>query len=160
MLFIAVSGISDLAASEQAAFKAKIQPLVLKYCQRCHNVDKMTSGIRVDQLDGSLEDRHLFLWKDIQKQIEDEAMPTIRFTHYGVMAILRYDPRAIVTGCGGFGFGRMDIQEYWEGTQVLPTLTFEAGVRRRTGERGLIDGLVRAHWATSRSLSDWPMWSH
>jgi len=75
LLFIAVSGISDLAASEQAAFKAKIQPLVLKYCQRCHNVDKMTSGIRVDQLDGSLEDRHLFLWKDIQKQIEDEAMP-------------------------------------------------------------------------------------
>ncbi len=75
LLFIAVSGSSDLAASELATFKAKIQPLVLKYCQRCHNVDEMTSGIRVDQLDGSLEDRHLFLWKDILKQIEGEAMP-------------------------------------------------------------------------------------
>lgn len=66
---------NGLAAAEQATFKATIQPLVQKYCQRCHNVDKMTSGIRVDQLDGSLEDRHLFLWKDILKQVDDEAMP-------------------------------------------------------------------------------------
>ncbi|MFT4558228.1 MAG: hypothetical protein ACI92S_003603, partial [Planctomycetaceae bacterium] len=66
---------NGLAATEQATFKATIQPLVQKYCQRCHNVDKMTSGIRVDQLDGSLEDRHLFLWKDILKQVDDEAMP-------------------------------------------------------------------------------------
>ena len=64
-----------LAAAEQTIFKATIQPLVQKYCQRCHNVDKMTSGIRVDQLDGALEDRHLFLWKDILKQVDDEAMP-------------------------------------------------------------------------------------
>lgn len=74
LLMIVVSG-GYLAAAEQATFKAKIQPLVQKYCQRCHNVDEMTSGIRVDQLDGSLEDRHLFLWKDILKQVEDEAMP-------------------------------------------------------------------------------------
>ena len=71
---ILVTG-SCLAAAEQATFKASIQPLVRKYCQRCHNVDEMTSGIRVDQLDGSLEDRHLFLWKDILKQVADEAMP-------------------------------------------------------------------------------------
>jgi hypothetical protein len=64
-----------LEAAEQDAFAVKIQPLIQKYCQRCHNVDEMTSGIRVDQLDGSLEDRHLFLWKDILKQVEDEAMP-------------------------------------------------------------------------------------
>ena len=66
---------SDLEAAEQPTFKTSIQPLVRKYCQRCHNVNKMTSGIRVDQLDGSLEDRHLFLWKDILTQVEDEAMP-------------------------------------------------------------------------------------
>jgi hypothetical protein len=74
LFMILVSG-SCLAAAEQGTFKTNIQPLVQKYCQRCHNVDKMTSGIRVDQLDGLLEDRHLFLWKDILKQVADEAMP-------------------------------------------------------------------------------------
>ena len=74
LFMILVSG-NCLVAAEQATFKASIQPLVQKYCQRCHNVDEMTSGIRVDQLDGSLEDRHLFLWKDILKQVADEAMP-------------------------------------------------------------------------------------
>lgn len=75
LLFVALLFASSLDASAQATFKTTIQPLVMKYCQRCHNVDEMTSGIRVDQLDGSLEDRHLFLWKDILKQVEDEAMP-------------------------------------------------------------------------------------
>jgi hypothetical protein len=71
---ILLSG-SAATASDQATFQTKIQPLLKKYCQRCHNVDKMTSGIRVDQLDGSLADRHLFTWKDILKQVSDEAMP-------------------------------------------------------------------------------------
>jgi hypothetical protein len=35
----------------------------------------MESGIRVDQLDGSLSDRYLRLWKGIQHQLADEAMP-------------------------------------------------------------------------------------
>jgi len=74
LFLIALFG-SCVDASEQARFKESVQPLVKKYCQRCHNVDKMTSGIRVDQLDGSLEDRHLFLWKGILKQIDNEAMP-------------------------------------------------------------------------------------
>ncbi|MDG2128350.1 MAG: DUF1587 domain-containing protein, partial [Fuerstiella sp.] len=42
---------------------------------RCHTEEKMEAGVRLDQLDGSREDRHLFLWKDILKQVEDEAMP-------------------------------------------------------------------------------------
>jgi hypothetical protein len=63
------------AAVEEDSFKQQIQPLLKKYCVRCHNVDKMTSGIRVDQLDGSLADRHLFTWKDVLKQVADEAMP-------------------------------------------------------------------------------------
>ena len=62
-------------AAEPDAFKARVKPLIQKYCQRCHNVDEMTSGIRVDHLDGSLPDRSLFLWRDILKQISDGAMP-------------------------------------------------------------------------------------
>ncbi len=35
----------------------------------------MKSGIRVDQLDATLQDRHLFLWRDIKKQLDEHAMP-------------------------------------------------------------------------------------
>ena len=35
----------------------------------------MKSGVRVDILDGSLEDKQLFLLKHIHKQLVDEAMP-------------------------------------------------------------------------------------
>lgn len=57
------------------SFTEQVQPLLQKHCLRCHNADTMKSGIRVDQLDGSLQDRHLFLWRDIRKQVDDGAMP-------------------------------------------------------------------------------------
>jgi hypothetical protein len=65
------------------SFKKQIQPLLNKFCLRCHNPDKMTSGIRVDHLNGAFEDKQLFLWKDVLKQVasgvmppEDEVQPT------------------------------------------------------------------------------------
>lgn len=58
-------------------FREGIQPLLQKYCLRCHNVDNMKSGVRVDGLNGALEDRQLFLWKAIQKQIDEGAMPPV-----------------------------------------------------------------------------------
>lgn len=59
----------------EKSFTAQVQPLLQRYCLRCHNADNMKSGIRVDQLDGSLQDRHLFLWRDIGKQLGEAAMP-------------------------------------------------------------------------------------
>ena len=56
-------------------FRDFVQPLFKQYCIRCHNADQMKSGIRVDLLTGIPEDKHLFLWKDILKQISDGAMP-------------------------------------------------------------------------------------
>ena len=35
----------------------------------------MTSGVRVDQLDGSLEDRHIRVWEAVQRKIGDGSMP-------------------------------------------------------------------------------------
>ena len=49
--------------------------LMKQYCERCHNADNMKSGIRVDQLSATPEDRQLFLWQDILRQVSDEAMP-------------------------------------------------------------------------------------
>jgi hypothetical protein len=59
----------------ESTFLTVAQPLLQQHCVRCHNADVMKSGIRVDQLDGTLQDRHLFLWKDILKQLEAGAMP-------------------------------------------------------------------------------------
>ena len=63
------------AVSSQESFTKQVQPLLKKYCLRCHNADKMKSGIRVDQLTGALKVKYLFLWKDILKQVEGESMP-------------------------------------------------------------------------------------
>ena len=61
--------------SDETAFRENIRPLLTKFCVRCHNAEEMESGIRVDQLTASIEDRHIPLWKGIQKQIADGAMP-------------------------------------------------------------------------------------
>lgn len=62
-------------AEEEAAFMEGVQPLVRKYCLRCHNPDEMMSGIRVDQLVAVPEEKQLLLLKDMLKQIADGAMP-------------------------------------------------------------------------------------
>ncbi|MES2792225.1 MAG: DUF1587 domain-containing protein, partial [Planctomycetota bacterium] len=62
-------------SAEEVVFQERIQPLLKKFCWRCHNVDDMKSGVRVDQLSSNPEDRLLFLMTGIQKQIEDGLMP-------------------------------------------------------------------------------------
>lgn len=64
---------SPLPANDD--FQTRIQPLLQRYCIRCHNADEMQSGIRVDRLNGQLEDRNLRLWEAIQGQVGLEAMP-------------------------------------------------------------------------------------
>ena len=59
----------------EAAFDQDVKPFLKQYCERCHNEEKRTSGIRVDHLDRSLEDRQLKLWDSIRKQLANEAMP-------------------------------------------------------------------------------------
>ena len=63
------------STADEKAFNDFVQPLLKKHCLRCHNPDNMKSGIRVDQLTATPEDKHLFLWKDILKQVADKAMP-------------------------------------------------------------------------------------
>ena len=73
----------ETPASEPAAtnvdhprqFQEFVQPLVKQYCERCHNADTMKSGIRLDQLSATPEDKQLFLWQNILRQVSDEAMP-------------------------------------------------------------------------------------
>ena len=66
---------AQAAAELEREFDAFVQPLLKQHCVRCHRVDNMKSGIRVDQLSAQPTDRQLFLWKEILSQVNDEAMP-------------------------------------------------------------------------------------
>ena len=59
----------------QASFGKEIQPLLKALCLRCHNAEKMESGIRLDHLDGTLPDKNLFHWRDVRKQLLGMGMP-------------------------------------------------------------------------------------
>ena len=86
----------------------------------------------------------------LQSRAEDGAEDTFSYRHYGLITALRYDPEAPVGFTGGLGFGRLDLDAWWGGPNYLPTLTFEAGVRQRLGDRPFLDYTGRVHWATGR----------
>ncbi|OWK37491.1 DUF1592 domain-containing protein [Fimbriiglobus ruber] len=75
LLFFTGLARADDTKSLDKGFEQNVKPFLNRYCVRCHNADKQTSGVRVDQLDAALPDRHLKLWESIQKQIGDGAMP-------------------------------------------------------------------------------------
>ncbi|QJW94591.1 DUF1592 domain-containing protein [Frigoriglobus tundricola] len=68
---VAVSAADPL----EAAFDRDVKPFLKQYCTRCHNADNQTSGVRVDYLDGKLEDRHLKLWDHVLNQSKAGTMP-------------------------------------------------------------------------------------
>jgi hypothetical protein len=63
------------AAELERTFQEDVRPLLARYCVRCHNAEEMKSGIRVDLLDDTLDDRRLFLLKELHEQLSDGAMP-------------------------------------------------------------------------------------
>ena len=59
----------------EKSFDLHVKPFLKRYCVRCHNAEKMKSGIRVDHLDAALKDHQLRLWEDLRRQISDATMP-------------------------------------------------------------------------------------
>ncbi|MFN0100927.1 MAG: DUF1592 domain-containing protein [Bryobacteraceae bacterium] len=59
----------------EPSFERHVKPFLKQNCVRCHNADAAMSGVRVDQLDAALEDRHLKLWEAIRHRIGDGTMP-------------------------------------------------------------------------------------
>ena len=69
-------GSSDPSPAQlKSQFQKTVQPVLKAYCYGCHGAKKKKSGVRVDILDGSLEDKQLFLLKHVVKQLKDETMP-------------------------------------------------------------------------------------
>lgn len=63
------------ADDSEWTFQDHVQPLLGKYCAGCHNAEDMESGVRVDDLTQDVEERQLFLWKGMLKQLSEGAMP-------------------------------------------------------------------------------------
>jgi mono/diheme cytochrome c family protein len=56
-------------------FEHVVQPLFKKNCMTCHSSEVGTAGIRVDQLDATLEDRQITTWEAIRSRLKAGTMP-------------------------------------------------------------------------------------
>ena len=68
--------------------------------------------------------------------------------HTGILALLRFDPEAPVTGTFGMGFGRLEFNTIGQDSVALPALTIEAGGRHSLPNYTFMDWMLRTHWAT------------
>lgn len=59
----------------ESPFNQLVKPFLTQNCVGCHNAELSTAGIRVDQLDANLEDRHLHVWESIRRRVRDGSMP-------------------------------------------------------------------------------------
>ncbi len=57
------------------SFESVVKPFFQKNCLSCHNSDLSTAGVRVDQLDANMEDRHLKTWEAIRNRVKNGTMP-------------------------------------------------------------------------------------
>ncbi len=87
---------------------------------------------------------------------------TFDWVHYGVLALIRYDPELRWGGTFGMGFSRFDLDDYYDGPHAVPLLTMEGGARRALDaeRRFFLDLGVRTSWGQDRSaldatLTDW-----
>ncbi|AMV21005.1 DUF1592 domain-containing protein [Planctomyces sp. SH-PL14] len=70
-----VASRAEDAAALARSFDEHVGPFLKQNCIRCHSVDEMMSGIRVDHLDTTLADQQLKLWEGIRRQVASRAMP-------------------------------------------------------------------------------------
>ena len=73
--FVEVQAADDAPQALETSFEQQAQPFLKQNCYQCHDSETAISGIRVDQLDASLEDRHLRLWQAVRRKIGDGTMP-------------------------------------------------------------------------------------
>ena len=86
----------------------------------------------------------------------------VQMPHFGVLAVLRPAPSDPVGATMGFGFGRAEVTDYYDGPLALPVLSFELGARHTLRGHSFVDWMGRVHWASSRNeleskLDEWWM---
>jgi mono/diheme cytochrome c family protein len=63
------------AVALDPSFDQYVKPFLDKKCGQCHNADNVTAGVRVDNLDTSLNDKHIRVWEGIKHRVENGTMP-------------------------------------------------------------------------------------
>ncbi len=63
------------AAVNAVVFEQQVKPFLKQNCMRCHNEETSIAGVRVDQLDAALSDRHIKLWEGIRNRVRSGSMP-------------------------------------------------------------------------------------
>jgi mono/diheme cytochrome c family protein len=56
-------------------FEQDVKPFLTKNCLACHNADTPQAGVRVDNLDATLEDRQIRFWEGIRHRVANGTMP-------------------------------------------------------------------------------------
>ena len=96
------AGIQEIATARlESEFQKHVQPVLKSFCYRCHGAEKKKSGVRVDILDGSLEDKQLYLLKHVLDQLKDEAMPPEKSRQPSVaqrQAVIEWTVQALQAG--------------------------------------------------------------
>jgi hypothetical protein len=73
--FLQAQAAKDAQKAQEASFEEFVKPFFQQHCMRCHDSETGTAGVRVDQLDAKMEDRHLQTWEAIRRRVRDGSMP-------------------------------------------------------------------------------------
>ena len=63
------------APALEVSFEQQVKPFLTQHCAACHNADTMTAGVRVDHLNGALEDPTVRVWEGIRRRVAKGTMP-------------------------------------------------------------------------------------
>jgi len=66
---------ADTAASLEPGFEQTVKPFFKQNCLQCHNSEAAVAGVKVDQLDATLDDKQIAVWEGVRHRISDGTMP-------------------------------------------------------------------------------------
>ena len=72
--FVSAQAPPDAAAVE-ASFEKIARPFLKQNCLRCHDGETSMAGVRIDLLDGKVDDRQIDTWEAARKRIANGTMP-------------------------------------------------------------------------------------
>ena len=66
---------ADTPASLEPGFEQTVKPFFKQNCLQCHNSEAAVAGVKVDQLDATLDDKQIAVWEGVRHRISDGTMP-------------------------------------------------------------------------------------
>jgi mono/diheme cytochrome c family protein len=73
--FVRAQSAAVARGTPDPSFEQLVKPFLTQNCQRCHNVDNSTAGVRVDLLDAKFDDQQVRIWDGIRRRLTTGTMP-------------------------------------------------------------------------------------